>query len=161
MNEITPDQLDIFLLEDALWIATKKVDVLSYDFNFSNFFACRHPYQRPEKITTIGRFGVTTDYERLYVELEEQGIALIHSPKQYLLASELPQWYPPLQDLTPRSIWFTTPPATKEIEESFSWPIFLKGSRQTSRHKASLSVIRSATDYEKAIEHFRQDPILH
>ena len=37
---------------------------------------------------------------------------------------------------------------------------FLKGSRQTSRHQAALSIIHSAEDYYRAIEIYQEDPIL-
>ena len=86
---------------------------------------------------------------------------LIHSPEQYIRASELPQWYPLLSDLTPRSVWFDHPPTVADIEQHFSWPIFLKGSRQTSKHRADLSIIRSPRDYALAMEHYQRDPILH
>ncbi|MDB6076607.1 MAG: hypothetical protein JWO82_354, partial [Akkermansiaceae bacterium] len=43
----------------------------------------------------------------------------------------------------------------------FTFPVFIKGARQTSRHQASASIIRSRTDYAVAVELYRQDPILH
>lgn len=59
MPRIDPAQLDLFLLEDVVWIATAPVGVPSYDFAFRSFFACRHPWRRPTPIITVGRFGVT------------------------------------------------------------------------------------------------------
>ncbi|MEW6210234.1 MAG: ATP-grasp domain-containing protein [Acidobacteriota bacterium] len=155
------DKLDVFLLEDLIWVATAPVGLPSYDFSFSTYFACRHPWHRPEQITTVARFGVTTKYEELYNALLDFGIRLLHSPEQYLLASELPRWYPLLSDLTPRSVWFDQPLSASEIEGLFSWPIFIKGSRQTSRHQSSLAIVSSSDEYERVIEHFRNDPILH
>lgn len=161
MLRIAPANLDIFLLEDVVWIAAAPTGLPVYDFSFQHFFACRHPWQRPERIFAIGRFGVTTNYEKLYEQLADEGIQLIHSPEQHLLASELTRWYPLLEDLTPRSRWFTEPPTVEEIEETLTWPIFLKGSRQTSKHKAALSIIRSPAQYQTAIEQYRKNPILH
>lgn len=158
---ISPEQLDIFCLEDAVWIATAPVDLPKYDFSFQTFFACRHPYYRSEQVTAVGRFGVTTNYADLYEKLKETGISLIHTPEQYLLASELTHWYPKLFDLTPRSIWFDSPPPAEEIESIFTYPIFIKGSRQTSKHQAKLSIIRSRADYEYVVEQYKANPILH
>jgi ATP-grasp domain, R2K clade family 3 len=39
-------------------------------------------------------------------------------------------------------------------------PLFLKGSRQTSRHRAALSIIHSAEEYDRAIKIYAEDPIL-
>jgi hypothetical protein len=161
MSSIEPSKLDLFLLEDVVWIAAAPTGLPVYDFPFQNFFACRHPWQRPERIIAIGRFGVTTNYQELHKRLADEGVLLVHSPEQHLLASELTRWYPLLEDLTPRSIWFAEPPTVEEIEGKLTWPIFLKGSRQTSRHKAALSIIRSPAQYQEAIANYRKDPILY
>jgi hypothetical protein len=158
---VEPDQLDIFNLDDVVWIAAAPVGLPNYDFPFQTFFACRRPWQRPAKLQAIGRFGVTTNYRDLFEQLAEQGVFLIHSPEQYLMASELTHWYPLLSDLTPRSIWFSEPPTIAEIKRSLEFPIFMKGSRQTSKHQAHLSILHTASDYERAIQHYKTDPILH
>ncbi len=160
MSQIAPTQLDLLLLEDTIWVLVGKVDLPSYDFALTDFLACRRPWQRPERIYAIGRFGVTTNYAELYRELAADGIFLIHSPEQYLIASELPQWYPRLVGLTPKSKWYSEPPDRAEIEREFGFPVFLKGSRQTSRHRAAFSIVRSAQDYDRAIAAYRTDPIL-
>lgn len=161
MPHIDPAQLDLLLLEDTLWITTAPVGIPHYDFPFHSFFACRHPWHRPSPVVAVGRFGVTENYSDLYQQLAADGILLIHTPDQYALASELPRWYPALSDLTPRSMWFAQPPSVAEIEHSFTWPIFLKGSRQTSRHKAALSILHSPQEYLAAIAEYQRNPILH
>lgn len=160
MPRIDPTQLDFFLLEDTLWIATSTIGVPNYDFSFQNFFACRHPYYRPTPLTAVGRFGVTDTYTELYQQLTSRAVRLIHSPEQYQLTTELPRWYPLLSDLTPRSAWYEHPPTVDEIERQFTWPIFLKGARQTSRHKAALSILHSPDEYTRAIEEYQRNPIL-
>jgi hypothetical protein len=132
-----------------------------YDFPFQSFFACRRPYYRPERITVVGRFGVATNYAEIYQHLQSNGVTLVHTPEQYFLASELTHWYPHLADLTPRSVWFDAPPSAATIEQLFDYPVFLKGSRQTSRHKAALSIVRNRAEYEHAAAQYRQNPILH
>lgn len=161
MARIDPEKLDVFLLEQAVWIAHAPVGVPNYDFPFGNIFACRRPYERPTPLTAVGRFGVTDDYADLYHQLAGCGIELIHTPDQYRLATELPYWYPLIEDLTPRSVWFEKLPPVDEIEGKFSWPVFLKGGRQTSKHAAALSILQSPEDYGRASEAYRRDPVLH
>lgn len=161
MGDIDTDKLDIFCLEDMVWIAMLSVDLPSYDFDFASYFSCRRPWQRPDLITAIGRFGVTTNYQGIYERLLSNGVKLIHTPEQYQQSSELINWYPLLQDLTPRSCWYDRPPSIKEIEQEFKWPIFIKGSRQTSRHRSALSIIHSPQQYQTVVEHYQKDLILH
>jgi ATP-grasp domain, R2K clade family 3 len=161
MSEVVARQLDLLLLEDTLWVLVGKVDLPSYDFDLTTFFACRRPWQRPDPIRAIGRFGVMTNYAELYERLAAEGILLIHTPAQYRIASELPQWYPLLDGLTPYSEWFAEPPDAAQLERKFGFPFFLKGSRQTSRHRAALSIIHSTAEYNRAIGLYRTDPILH
>ncbi len=158
---LEPEDLDLILLEDKIWVLTKEVGLSIYDFSLTEFFACRRPWLRPDKITAIGRFGAVTNYPQLYERLAANGIFLVHSPEQNLLASELPRWYPLLEGLTPKSLWFSEPPDFASIEGLLGLPLFLKGSRQTSRHRAALSIIRSAEDYDRAIAVYQTDPILH
>ena len=161
MPKVDVEDLDPFLLEDTVWIAAAKIDVPAYDFAFATFFSCRHPLYRPELIQCIGRFGVTDDYADLYESLKAKGTSLIHTPDQHLLASELTHWYPLLEDITPRSLWFDRPPPAEEIEQHFSYPIFIKGSRQTSKHRADLSIVRSRDEYERTVSEYLSNPILH
>ncbi len=75
--------------------------------------------------------------------------------------SELPRWYPKLEGLTPKSCWFAQPPRLEALEPLLRWPLFIKGSRQTSRHRAALSIVRSPEDYQRVVAAYRDDPILH
>jgi ATP-grasp domain, R2K clade family 3 len=159
--DIKPENLDLILIEDVVWVVKAKVGVPIYDFEFENLFACRHPFYSPEKIKAIGRFGVSTNYKELFIKLQNDGIELIHTPEQYLLASDLTHWYQLLSEYTPKSIWFDNPPDAKVIEKDFEYPIFIKGSRQTSRHKATLSIINSPKEYNNCVEEFKHNPILH
>lgn len=158
---IAPEQLDIFQLEDSIWIASAETGLAVYDFSFQTYFACRRPWERPSALTAVGRFGVTTNYRELYLKLKSVGISLIHTPEQYHLCSELTEWYPKLSDLTPRSVWFSTLPSVSEVKYLFDWPIFVKGSRQTSRHSAELSIIHSPKQFERMLEVYQNNPILH
>lgn len=161
MITVDIEKLEVFLLEDLIWLTTNPVGVPNYDFSFERFFACRRPWQRPELIETISRFGVVENYEEIYDSLLKEGIQLIHTPKQYLMASQLTGWYPLLKDITPYSVWFSVPPTVKEVENLLEWPIFIKGNRQTSKHREALSIVNSSAEYQKVIEFYNNDPILH
>jgi ATP-grasp domain, R2K clade family 3 len=160
MPYVDRSNLDLILLEDTVWVLVREVGLSSYDFNLTQFFVCRHPWQRPEQIQAIGRFGAVSNYDELYAQLAAEGIYLINSPAQHLCASELPVWYPLLAGLTPKSHWFSTPPSFESISQTLGLPLFLKGSRQTSRHRAALSIIHSAEEYDRAINIYAEDPIL-
>src|SRR5262245_47800653 len=116
MPPVDRSQLDLFLLDDAVWILTTSIGVPSYDFGFAAFFPCRRPWRRPEQLTAIGRFGVCDDYAELFAVCAGDGIRLVHTPEQHRLASELTEWYPLIASLTPRSVWFAEPPDAAEIE---------------------------------------------
>lgn len=161
MPKVDSGDFDIFLLEDLVWIAAAKIDVPRYDFAFKAFFACWHPVYRTEEIQAIGRFGVTDDYAGLYNSLKAEGIMLVNTPEQHFLASELTHWYSSLKEITPRSLWFDAPPSAEEIERYFSYPVFIKGSRQTNKHKAALSIVHSREEYDFVAVEYRNNPILN
>ena len=151
---------DLFQLEEAVWLWTSQIGAPIYDFAFDQFFACRRPFMRPDEVEVIGRVGALDDYRTTYQELLSEGIRLIHDPGEYLRATRLPQWYPLLEDLTPKSLWFSEPPDAQSVEEELGWPIFMKGARQTSHHKRSLSIIAGPDELRRALDQYAEDPIL-
>jgi len=152
---------DLLHVEERLWGLTAPTGKAIYDFAFDTFFACRQPYQPPSSLEVVARVGVWNDYAERYRELEKEGLRLIHSPEQHLLATELPRWYPRLADLTPRSVWFDERPDAATVEAELGWPVFVKGERQTSRHRKSLSIIEGPEQFRAAMEVYAKAPILH
>ena len=152
---------DHFLLRDHLWMTTAAVGVPVYDFDFRSFFECRTPYQIPQGVPGVARIGAIKDYGSFFRECREMGVQLVHSPEDHLRCSSLPEWYPLIEADTPRSCWYPSIPSLKEIQQSFSFPIFVKGSRQTSKHAAAASIVRRPEDFEAVVGIFCQDPILH
>jgi hypothetical protein len=151
---------DLLHVEEAFWLLEKKTSNPAYDFDLSSNFACRRPWERPISITAIARLGAFEDYDAEYESLSAQQIVLANTPQQHRNGSELPDWYPLLSELTPKSVWFATPPAVEIVEQRFRWPIFVKGSRQTSRHDPRKSIARNRDEYAEVIAAYRQDPIL-
>jgi hypothetical protein len=151
---------EIVLLENAIWLLVEQIGLPIYDFDFRKWFHCQSPYERPPNICAVARVGAVTDYDRFYRDCREEGITLIHSPEEHVRASQLHKWYPLISDLTPRSVCFTGKPPLAEVKAKFSWPVFMKGARQTSRHQRKLSIIESDADFCEAIDSFSRDPIL-
>ncbi len=151
---------DLLQLDEALWLIRAPIGTPNYDFPFENFFPCRHPWRPVEGITAVARVGAIETYPAVYERLLTSGISLIHTPDQYSRCTELPAWYPLLRDLTPESYWFRVPPQASEVSDRLSWPIFVKGERQTSRHRKSLSIIDGPEAFEQAMAAYREDPIL-
>ena len=152
---------NLALIENVLWVVTLPTGLPAYDFRFEDFFATRHPVHLHSPVRAVARMGAATDYDRRYDDLRAQGIELVHSPPEYRRTSLLPEWYPLIQDLTPRSAWWLDrPPSLAEITDRFRWPVFVKGVRQTSRHQRSLSILEGPADFERAMELWQADPIL-
>lgn len=161
MSILFEEKFNIFQLENTLWMLTKPVEVAVYDFDFKRFFDCRHVYELPDSVNAVARIGAWHDYANLYEKLFKEGIHLIHTPEQHLRCTELPNWYPLIEDLTPKSIWFSEVPTLEQVTDEFNFPIFVKGSRQTSKHQKHLSIIDNPEAFTKAMTYYRNDPILH
>jgi len=148
------------LIDQTLWVLSSRTGISIYDFDFEAFLPCSHPWRRPESIQAIARIGAFEDYPDEYDRLRADGVHLVHSPQQHLSCSRLPNWYPLLRDLTPRSRWYDSVPSVEDIEADFHWPVFVKGVRQTSGHQKSLSIIESPNAFGAAMRAYQQDPIL-
>ena len=153
--------VNIAKLESKLVVISEPVGVSAYDFDFDLHFACTHPYLIETEMPCVLRTGPIRDYEYEFRQKLTIGLRLVNSPAEHTLASELEQWYPRIPTLTPRTQIFDTLPAAEAIEAGFQWPVFLKGSRQTSQHNPELSIIKDRAQYEVVAHAYRNDPILH
>ena len=152
---------DRFIVQNCLWVITRPVGVAIYDFDFRGLLDCRTPYDFPSGLPAVARTGAIPNYPEFFDQCQVMGIQLVHSPEDHERCSTLPAWYPLIERDTPRSRWYREIPAFSEIESEFTLPVFIKGARQTSKHKASASIVRSRSEYELAVAHFGSDPILH
>ncbi len=151
---------DFFIIQDTIPLMSKTIGVRVYDFNFRHYFPTQSLLSPPVKMV-VARMGAFPDYSVVYDSLLTAGIQLVHTLEQYQRCSLLPHWYPLLLDLTPKSKVYESFPTVKEIENEFSWPVFVKGERQTSRHKKSLSIIENAAAFEDLRIHWKQNTMLH
>lgn len=154
-------KIDIFHLEESVWLGTKEVGVSAYDFTFEPIFCCRRPYGYPPKSELICRVGAFDDYKKAYSGFEGNGFRLINTIEEHYRASELSEWYPLIEEYTPRSVWYDKIPDVTEIEQEFSYPVFIKGSRQTAKHNASLSVAKNREQCLSILREYQLNPILH
>jgi len=155
------EAMNIARVGRKLIVVSEEVGVSTYDFDFDLHFACDHPYRIDGEELCVLRVGPISDYAAEFDDKLSMGLRLVNSPGEHVLASELEAWYPFLEGLTPRTKVFDALPTATEIEVSFQWPVFMKGSRQTSKHNPDLSVIQSRAHYEVASQQYRADPILH
>lgn len=152
--------MDAMLLEDRLAVISEPVGVPAYDFDFGLYFRCGHPYAFAPGTPAVLRIGGVTDYAQAYHEHAQWNLHLVNTPEEHRRASELEAWYPLIEADTPRTRVFDALPAADAIEAEFRWPIFLKGSRQTSRHNPDLAVVRSRDHYAEVCARYAADPIL-
>lgn len=153
-------KIDFFCLENALWVAEKKVNVPTYDFCFSPLFQVTRPREENTQ-TVVARLGAIDNYQSMYDALLAIGFKLINSPTQHLRASELENWYPIIQEFTPRSMVFEQMPTPQEIMQYFDFPVFIKGNRQTAKHNLALAIARNLTELQRILKAYRQNNILH
>jgi len=147
-------------LERATWVVTRPTGLGLYDFAFEPLFTVDHPAYLPHPVTAIARLGAADDYPKRYDFFSQLGIRLVHTPEQYALGSWLPNWYPKLEGVTPRSLWFDRPPSAREVGDELGWPVFVKGGRQTSKHQRRLCVAESPEDFDRIMGEWEADPIL-
>ncbi|MBU6954036.1 ATP-grasp domain-containing protein [Hahella sp. HN01] len=89
------------------------------------------------------------------------GLQPVNSPDEFLRASELSHWLPYIKDMTPKTLCVEQFPVAESIEVLFGWPVFIKGSRQTSRHNPELSIAHGPDDYQRIVDSYQRDKILH
>lgn len=147
-------------IDNVLGVIASPVGVGVYDFDFGLHFRCSHPYEFSPGTPAVLRIGAIQDYPTAYREKEEWGLRLLNTPQEHVLASELEAWYPHLSDLTPLTQIYDALPEASVIEAQLGWPVFIKGSRQTSRHDPELSIAQNQEQYERIKVRYQEDDIL-
>ncbi|MGL4599441.1 MAG: ATP-grasp domain-containing protein, partial [Bacteroidia bacterium] len=161
MIEIGNDKIeDLFELSSGLCVATKREFVSLYDFDFRNYFQVKTILGETNACLIL-RIGAIADYEKVYSYFAELGLQLINSIEEHEKVSLLPKWYPEIQAYTPKSVVYETIPRAEEVEAQFKYPVFLKGERQTNRHKKELCIAENRTDLERIFTVWKTDPILN
>lgn len=131
-----------------------------YDFNFRNNFECKSIVSSSEKPVLL-HIGAIENYSEVVEALEEIGMKPLISEEEHLRCSTIEKWYPILKEKTPFTVVYDIFPDLQDVEKQFSFPIFIKGNRQTNRHKKTQCIIENAVDYEKLKLEWEKDPVLY
>lgn len=95
----------------------------------------------PSSIVYRGWILTEENYKSLAVGLYQAGAhQLITTPKSYGIATNLPQWYPSIGSLTPRSFWIKDAEEPKKIAEevkrnTYGQPLILKDYLKSRKHE--------------------------
>lgn len=84
---------DFLIIEDVLPIMVNSTGIRIYDFNFRMYFNSKSIYGEVKK-PVIARIGAPNDYKKLYNELKDSNIELVHTPEEHERCSLLPIWFP-------------------------------------------------------------------
>src|SRR3954468_8170323 len=107
----------------------------------------------PVRAAYRGWMMTPRQYGRLYEALFARGVVLINDPDQYRHCHYLPESYPVIEGLTPRSVWLTGALGLDRIMEALApfedAPVILKDFVKSRKHEWSEgSYIPSAADRE-------------
>ncbi len=131
----------------------------AYDFDFRNNFECKSVVSDVNAPVLL-HIGAIEDYTGIEEALEEHGMKLLVHQGEHIRCSTIEKWYPILQEKTPFTKVYEELPDVTEILNDFSLPVFIKGNRQTNRHKRSQCIIENAVQYLNLQKEWKRDPIL-
>ena len=131
-----------------------------YDFNFRNYFDCKSVVSETENPILL-HIGAIEEYAGIEACLEEMGMKLLVHEAEHLRCSTIEKWYPSLKEKTPFTIIYDELPTVNRLLENFSFPVFVKGNRQTNRHRKAQCIIEDADAYERLRIEWEKDPVLH
>lgn len=150
---------DDFFTIGNIAILQRKTGNDVYDFDFRNNFECRSVVSEVEAPVLL-HIGAVEDYAEVEATLEDMGMKLLVHEKEHLRCSTIEEWYPSLKDKTPFTKIYDELPQAEELLNDFSFPVFIKGNRQTNRHKKSQCIIESVDQYNALREEWKHDSIL-
>ena len=131
----------------------------AYDFNFRDHFECRSVVFETDAPVLL-HIGAIEDYAAIESALEKSGLRLFVHEAEHLRCSTIEKWYPVLKDKTPFTKIYDELPDVEEIRKDFSFPVFIKGNRQTNRHKRAQSIIENEEQYLSLREEWKRDAVL-
>ena len=130
-----------------------------YDFNFRNNFDCKSVVSEVD-VPVLLHIGAIEDYAGIEADLEELGMKLLVHEEEHLRCCTIENWYPLLKERTPFTKVYDELPDGQEILKDFSFPIFIKGNRQTNRHRRSQCIIENLEQYNALRDEWKYDSIL-
>ncbi len=132
---------DLFRMQNVvLW--TRQIGIANYDFAFRRYFDCRSVIGGMGESVLL-RIGAIEDFHLIENKVHQMGMRLLCSEQAYQRASLIEHWYTLIKEYTPKTKVFDVFPSLEEVERDFSFPIFVKGSRQTHGHRKESSIVDS------------------
>ena len=150
---------DDFLKIGRIAVLIKETKNSVYDFNFRNIFDVNTIYS-PVDLPVLLRIGAIADYGKTESVIRDFGMRLLISEEEHLRCSTIEEWYPLIKLNTPFTRVYDELPSPDVLQKDFSFPVFIKGNRQTSHHRRSQCIIESAEQYEVLRAEWKNDPIL-
>jgi hypothetical protein len=150
---------DFILVEDCLPVIVKKIGRPTYDFDFRSYFNCKSITEKID-IPVVLRTGALGDFDGIRILLENNEFSIIHSREQYNRASVIDHWYPLLKDITPKTVVYDSLPDVALVKKDFEFPVFIKGERQTAKHKKDLSIITNELEYDNLMKEWSRNRML-
>jgi len=141
-------------------ILVKETYSYAYDFHFRDFFECKSIKDSIDTPVLL-RIGAIDDYTKISSSIESLGMKLLVTEQEHYRASLLEHWYPLISKYTPTSRIYDELPALDVLMQDFTFPVFVKGNRQTSQHRKSHSVIENIDMYKSLSSRWANDKYLH
>ena len=130
-----------------------------YDFSFRNNYDCRSVISEVS-VPVLLHIGAVDNYAEVEALFEEMGMKLLVSETEHLRCSTIEKWYPAIKDRTPFTKVYDELPRAEDLLKDFSFPVFIKGNRQTNRHKKAQCIIENADQYNDLRAEWKRDSIL-
>lgn len=153
------DYSDDFFKIGDLAILHKRIDNDTYDFDYRTHFECSSIVSETAEPVLL-HIGAIEDYADVTAALNQIGMRPLVSEAMHLRCSTIEKWYPSIKEKTPYTKVFEELPDIEEILRDFSFPFFVKGNRQTNRHKKSQCIIENIEGYERLRTEWKNDPVL-
>lgn len=150
---------DDFFTIGNIVVLQRKIGNSAYDFDFRNAFECKSVISENDAPVLL-HIGAVEDYAGVESAIEDMGMKLLVHEAEHLRCSTIEKWYPSLKERTPFTVVYDELPPVEQVLKDFSFPVFIKGNRQTSRHKKSQCIVVDAVQYEKLRQEWKKDRIL-
>lgn len=150
---------DDFMQIGNIALLCKKTGNDVYDFDFRNHFDCKSVVSEID-MPVLLHIGAVQNYEEVETMLDSMGMRLLVNNDEHLRCSTIEQWYPLIAEKTPFTKIYDELPDVSELLKDFSFPVFIKGNRQTNRHNKSQCIIENERDYAQLKENWAKDSIL-
>ncbi|MDU0940097.1 MAG: ATP-grasp domain-containing protein [Clostridiales bacterium] len=151
---------DDFFEIGKIAILQKKTNNDVYDFDFRNHFECRSVVSESNNPVLL-HVGAVGNYSEVVNALAKIGMKPLVSETEHLRCSTIENWYPLLKEKTQFTVVYYELPDLDVLLEHFSFPVFIKGNRQTNRHKKSQCIIENEDAYNRLRAEWKADDVLH